>query len=152
MDGGFGERFAYRDYRRTSARLHDPGRELPRDAARFFCSAAHDEHVGTSHHYGDGDPKRLKYRRRSSVDWSKKLFDAHAKDPLQKSCRRWPDRAEWPAVRASSGDESLQVPDAERAGFIVLARESLGVLRELFESLLTLPDLLFKHRAHRQVR
>jgi len=59
---------------------------------------------------------------------------------------------QWPTIGPSTGDQSLQVPQSERARFAVLTSEDFGVGYELFQRLPTLPDELFEHSAHRSVR
>ena len=50
-----------------------------------------------------------------------------------------------------AADESLEVPQAQRPGFVIVPGEGFGVLHELLEGHALLADALFEHRPGRPV-
>ena len=56
----------------------------------------------------------------------------------------WPKRAE-----GSAADESLEVAQTQRPGFVIVPGEGFGVLHELLEGHALLADALFEHRPGR---
>ncbi|MBV9142422.1 MAG: hypothetical protein JO115_16185 [Pseudonocardiales bacterium] len=50
-----------------------------------------------------------------------------------------------------AADESLQVPQAQGAGFVVVPGEGFGVLHEFLEGQTPFPDALFEQRSRLSV-
>ncbi|WP_236796309.1 hypothetical protein [Amycolatopsis sp. GM8] len=109
-----------------------------------MVSTAHEQHVLVSDDYRQGNPERLYV---CCLLWGRQEFvNARAEYTLQESrgCRA--DRQASSARRATCR-EPLQVADAECPWLTMVTGEPLGILGELLERLLTLPDQLFEQSA-----